>query len=130
MWYLTAQPVVTKVQPFQVGEAAQLRRYLSVQLVVSEAHSFQVGEVADLRRYRPAQLISVEIQSGHTALVVSEDTVPLLQRFSAQPVRVVIPIRAASGVVDEDKRLPFGQGLPRDERRRHGSRGTGHQQEG
>ena len=57
-----AQVVVVEAQPFQVGEAAQLRRYLTAQVVAVEAQRSQVGEAAQLRRYLTAQVVVVEVQ--------------------------------------------------------------------
>ena len=54
---------------FQIGEAAQLRRYFPSQSVYGQFQDFQVDEPAQFRRYRPGKLIVMERknpQSGKT----------------------------------------------------------------
>ena len=90
--YLPAQPVFVEPHTYQVGEAAQLRRYLPVQLVVVEVQECQVGEVAQLHRYLPAQLVFVEPQP--------------FQVGEAAQLRRYLP---AQGVVVEVQRSQVGQ---------------------
>ena len=55
---------LSEEQPFQVGQAPQLRRYLPGQLVAEERQLCQVGQVAQLRRYLPGQPLSCRCSSS------------------------------------------------------------------
>ena len=84
--------ICAEVQIYEIGQAAQLRRYLPTQLVSVEVQVCQNGQAAQLRRYLPAQLIVAEGQTYHAPAGVSGYAVPLSKGSIAQPVRVVTPV--------------------------------------
>ena len=97
-----AQLVPLEVQRFQAGEAAQLWRYLPAQPVPTEVQRFQAGEAA--------QLVPTEAQFSDTAVGVGGDTEPFAKLRFAQPVCIVIPVRAVRGIVERHQSSPVPAG--------------------
>ena len=54
----------------------QFDGYTATKLIVAELQPLQVGEVAQFRRYRPAQLVVAEVQISNAPVGVSANAVP------------------------------------------------------
>ena len=86
----------------------QFHGYTATKLIVAEVQPFQVGEVAQFRRYRPAQLVVAEAQISNAPVGVSANALPLSQRLVTQPVSVVLPTASIGGVVQSRQSGPVG----------------------
>ena len=96
-------PSATTRIPVVLIGIALLYRYLPSQPIPMKLQPFQVGEASQLRRDHSAEQIEVEDQFDNAAAVVCGYTPPFPNRSVAQPVVVVSPIVSIRRIVEGDQ---------------------------
>ena len=92
--------------PSRHPDTPESTRNNSQQCQVGDLGVFQVGQAAEFEGNLPAQLVVLEAQSAHASAVVGGDAIPGIDRFVAEPVGVVPPVRAFGGLVQRYQGSP------------------------
>ena len=68
---------------------------------------FKRREVSQFRRNGAPKIVEVKTQYGHASATVGLNSAPMVKWLVAQPIMVVVPIRAIRGVVESNQRVPI-----------------------